>query len=367
MALLEQHSQSMDMGQLRMLRHEMRKIRDQQERRRAFHLNSLSSSSSDKSSATSSDLRVENYQSWKNNAIDSTWGTGMGAFNVVLYEIPPFVVIKDPPELTADKKVQDPGNLNQTRTPGNGYISGLTIELLEKLKQELGISINYYYPCNIVNYNKDKKCAKANADEALDWLDKMTPGKYFGDMATWCKDYQCLVAGALKIDEVRVQKFRMTQPFMDTGFVLVVKSSPSSPPLMSAFFPFSFSVWLVVIAEVIICGACFIYVEGYGTNEALWGAPDVSELEGIPRYTAIFFGFLAQLYDASYWSITLLLGNAVGGEILRIAVVTCPWMMFVLNVCHLVALPSCEWQGLPTRLQQRSQDVCYLPSSFSTL
>ena len=237
-------------------------------------------------------------------------------YGVILYPKKPFVVIEDPPPVPGNLAVQDPGNLNQTRTPANGLLSGLTVDLLESVAVELGVTLRYYYPCARTNYDSTGACVDATDSDALNWLkdgdtDAMA-AKYFGNMTEFCggaETYQCFVASATEISAERVQAFRMTQPFMDTGFALVVKENKANPPLMSAFLPFSALVWFMTIVEIIFVGMAFIFVEGYGTNEALWAAPDTSGLEGSAKVLGIISGFFVQLYDAAYWSTTILLGE----------------------------------------------------------
>ena len=68
--------------------------------------------------------------------------------------------------------IVDPGNLNQTRTPSNGLLSGMVIDLLETLAVDLDVSIKYYYPCKISTYESNGICEKASSSDALNWLAK---------------------------------------------------------------------------------------------------------------------------------------------------------------------------------------------------
>lgn len=199
-------------------------------------------------------------------------------YHVILYELEPFVKIQDPP--TADRSVLDPGNVNQTRTPSNGMVSGFTIDLLESLAVEMDIELKYYYPCDKKTHKATGQCPTATSGDALTWLkDGDAAGKYYGDMNQYCASFKCFSAAAIKVSADRVQDFRMTQPFMDTGFVVAVKEKEGEPAFMSAFYPFSEAVWVMVIFEIVLVGMIFIFIEGYGTNEALWEFPDISHLK----------------------------------------------------------------------------------------
>lgn len=233
-------------------------------------------------------------------------------YGVILYELVPFVIIKDPPPAQGATSVVDPGNIRQTRLPSNGLLSGMTIDLLETLSVAMGVTFNYYYPCKKAAHTTKGVCEPSTASDALNWLnlgdtDVKQQELFFGNMTQFCgpdvaggHKYQCFVASATKITASRVETFRMTQPFMDTGFSLVVLESPEDPPLMSAFLPFTYDVWIMIIFEIVICGMAFNYVEGYGTNEALWGPADLSGKEGFAKIKAMIVSYLVQLYDAVY-------------------------------------------------------------------
>jgi len=331
MGLLDKHSQKMNVQQLGELRAVMRQMHSSKQRLAVGAANP----SAPPGTRESIDVRrrvlaadVDTVQQVKKelrargdvvqaydpiNGALSGGGLRGNTYSVILYELAPFVVIADPESAGA---VLDPGNLNQTRTPGNGLLSGFTIDLLETMSVELGVTFNYYYPCSVAPHTAKGVCEPSTAVTALNWLksgdtDPAMAAMYYGNMTQFCPDYRCFVAAATKILASRVQDFRMTQPFLDTGFVLAVKENKASTPFMSAFFPFTTDVWFMIIVEIIIVGIGFIYVEGYGTNEALWAVADVSELAGLAKVTGFVLGFLTQLYDAGYWATTLLLGIPV--------------------------------------------------------
>ena len=302
--MLNTHSKSMSLQQLRELRAVMQRVKDSAERRRDVE--------GPRPGGRRASIDRPNYQGYDvaSGRIMDTY-TKSRVYGVVIYPQAPFVVIDDP----GPGKVQDPGNVNQTRTPSNGLLSGMTIELLEELAVLLSIRLKYYYPCAKARYEATGKCDEATDSEALEWLksgdtDSAMAAKYFGNVTAFCGgNYRCFVAGAVKIVAQRVEDFRMTQSYMDTGFSLAVKESEAAPPLMSAFLPFEGYVWLAIFIEIILYGMGFIFIEGYGTNEALWAAPDTSELQGFKKAIGNITGFFIQLYDSAYWATTLLLGK----------------------------------------------------------
>lgn len=59
-----------------------------------------------------------------------------------MYNIPPFIIIDDVKGVNGDG-----GNANGTRTAENLGITGLTIDILELIGDQLGCKFNYIYPC----------------------------------------------------------------------------------------------------------------------------------------------------------------------------------------------------------------------------
>ena len=256
-------------------------------------------------------------------------------YGVILYEAPGFVVISDPPPAASQPgkpqsfDVVDPGNINQTRTPGNGMLSGFTIDMLETMAIDLGFKLKYYYPCRKTVYDVTGTCASANEDEALAWLkdgdtDPVQKSVYFGDIEDMCNDigdpagnpgippgkFRCFVAGAVKNTAKNYQDFYMTQPMWESGFWLVTKEQAAATPLMAFAFPFYWETWLVIFSELLIVGMCFIYVEGYGTNMVLSGPLDLSAYKpGCQLYLMSFVSFLWRLFDGWYWATTICLGK----------------------------------------------------------
>ena len=93
-------------------------------------------------------------------------------FTVVLYHLPPFVIIRDWRAVGIDN---DPGNALQTRTRQNGDLSGLTIDLLSEMEQSTGCSFKFVYPCNRqAYYQNGQRCSLPTADEAFTMLTHAT-------------------------------------------------------------------------------------------------------------------------------------------------------------------------------------------------
>ncbi|EKX38360.1 hypothetical protein GUITHDRAFT_154734, partial [Guillardia theta CCMP2712] len=115
-------------------------------------------------------------------------------YSAIIYHDPPFVSIQDYFANSTNPADQDPGNLNQTRTPGNGKLSGLSIDMLGALSTTMGVSFKYYYPCNVQLYNSQKYCNTPTKNESLN-LFSGTPG-YFGSIADMCgAEDRCMVVG----------------------------------------------------------------------------------------------------------------------------------------------------------------------------
>ena len=89
-------------------------------------------------------------------------------FTVVLYHLPPFVIIRDWRAVGLDN---DPGNARQTRTRENGDLSGLTIDLLSEVGQATGCNFKFVYPCSRQAYfQNNQRCPLPTADEAFTML-----------------------------------------------------------------------------------------------------------------------------------------------------------------------------------------------------
>jgi len=207
-------------------------------------------------------------------------------YNVVLYHVPPFVNIDDREASAGGDETSDPGNRNQTRTPENGGISGITIDFLGQLSDEMGVKFKYYYPCTTQGWTANATCDKqvaASSASALEMLSSVDD-TYLVKGSDLCADAnKCLSAGAHKISEKLLDKYFPTQvclpldlcpppstrdalalsrlsgvvrplfaaqPYMEKGFRLVVMSQEVEPIFMSWAGPFTYQLWVVVIAEV---------------------------------------------------------------------------------------------------------------------
>jgi hypothetical protein len=72
---------------------------------------------------------------------------------VVVYHIPPFVIIDDAKGLKGDH-----GNANGTRTAENLRITGFTIDTLGLLADQLGCKFKYIYPCRKATIAASGQC-----------------------------------------------------------------------------------------------------------------------------------------------------------------------------------------------------------------
>ena len=155
-------------------------------------------------------------------------GLQNATYNVVLYEIPPFVRLEDFEALNGD-----PGNVNQTRTPRNGGISGITIDFLSLVEYHTGANFNYYYPCRTLDFELTGKCDASLVRRANESLLMLNSGiseevsEFFGGGIGLCgNEINCLSAGAHKISEGLLIKHFLTQPIMMTGYRLVTLAVP---------------------------------------------------------------------------------------------------------------------------------------------
>jgi len=329
--MLDQHHHKMSTQQLEELRAMLRRLRGSKQRQASEELRT-SFRQTGVSLRREADQVLGRRQAY---ATSQAYDPVAGAFDkdvlkdrtysVILYHEPPFVMIKDPPPDPKAKPgvVVDPGNLNQTRTPSNGLLSGFTIDVLESLAVDLGVTLKYYYPCKKKLYADTGSCGSAGQDEALDWLKKgdtspVMRATYFGDVTEMCGDqillaesqFRCFVAGGVRISAEYYQDFFMTQSMWDTGYALVTLSKTSPTKLMAFAFPFWFETWIVIIAELVIVGMCFVYAEGYGTNQCMYTPLDLSTCKGYQVYVWSVLSALWRWSDGLYWAGTICLGAA---------------------------------------------------------
>mmetsp|Transcript_3247 Transcript_3247/g.7708 ORF Transcript_3247/g.7708 Transcript_3247/m.7708 type:complete len:709 (+) Transcript_3247:213-2339(+) len=214
-------------------------------------------------------------------------------YNVVVYYVPPFVEFEDRDALDGD-----PGNVMQTRTIENGGLSGLTIDFLALVEEVMGMKFNFYYPCETIFYQDNGFCndnTLRSAEAAKGMLDVMGANStlFYGGGTGLCgPEFLCLSAGGHKISEDLLLRYFVSQPYMEKGFRMVVKTETPEPDFMSWAQPFDFRLWILVVVEIGIVGVAFMFVEGYGTNEMLSTNP------------------IGLIFDTFYWSLTLILGIA---------------------------------------------------------
>lgn len=98
-------------------------------------------------------------------------------YDVVLYHIPPFVMIQNRAAKGNGDTYLDPGNALQTRTPQNGLLSGITVDVLSQIQKETNVKFRFFYPCRKSKFDADKECPDDEARSstvALEMLDSVT-------------------------------------------------------------------------------------------------------------------------------------------------------------------------------------------------
>ena len=125
----------------------------------------------------------------------------------------------------------------------------------------------------------------------------------------FCADNRCLSAGTHQIDASKMATTAMTTAYLEVGYKLVVKQTEIDADLMSWAAPFSGSLWMAVVAEVLVCAFILAYVEGYGTNETMPASANP----------------VSQYLESVYFAVSCLLGGhdksatTIAGRILFIA------------------------------------------------
>ena len=215
-------------------------------------------------------------------------------YNVVLYDVPPFVRLNDVEGLKGD-----PGNVNQTRTSRNGGISGIVIDFLDRVEYYADATFRYYYPCRRLDVLRTGKCDAALASMSNESIKMLASGlsdetsDFMGGGKELCGDsMKCFSAGAHKISEAALQNYHVTQPFMMTGYRLVTLAEPIRPGLFDWASPFDYGVWIIIGVEILACSVAIFMVEFRADNESF-----ATKL-------------LLRIWDAIYYSATILLGVA---------------------------------------------------------
>lgn len=132
------------------------------------------------------------------------------ACQVVLYHIPPFVMITD----SAATVLKDPGNFDGVRSVDSGHLSGFTMEFLQELEQRLQAKFEYVYPC-LKTAAAAGACGTPSKSMALQMAKGGADAAQFVGGVGFCSDYNCFVAGAVKIDEPTIKEFFLTQPYIE--------------------------------------------------------------------------------------------------------------------------------------------------------
>lgn len=211
-------------------------------------------------------------------------------YSVILYDIPPYVKIKDIEGVRGD-----PGNVNQTRTPHNGGLTGITVEFLSLVEYHTGAIFKYYYPCRQQDRKITGKCnaEKVRKDsEALSMLGSDSESTFFGGNAlTLCggNNTGCFSAGAHRISESLLIRYSLTQPILMTGYRLITLAVPDEPKLFDWALPFDWIVWIIIGAEILFCGVAIFIIEYKAKNPTLSSTP------------------IMRLWDSVYFSTSIIL------------------------------------------------------------
>ena len=90
------------------------------------------------------------------------------------------------------------GNALQTRTPANGKLTGVTVDLLVMMEAAAGVTFRYFYPCRRADYDAGT-CSRHSKKllECVAWRVVLCPE---ADMGLRCAD------GVCKDDELRHPK-----------------------------------------------------------------------------------------------------------------------------------------------------------------
>ena len=219
-------------------------------------------------------------------------GLENSTFSVVVYEVPPFVLLKD-----IEGVQGDPGNVNQTRTSRNGGLSGIVVDVLDLIEYHTEAHFKYYFPCRKTDVSQTGKCNAALARMANESIEMLRGGsgtdeasEYFGGGSALCGgNGKCFSAGAHKIQEDLMLRYHLTQPLLMTGYRLVTLATPDKPTIFEWASPFDTNVWITLCVEAFVCGLAIFVVEYRADNEFFSTNP------------------LLRLWESMYFSVTMLL------------------------------------------------------------
>jgi hypothetical protein len=159
---------------------------------------------------------------------------------------------------------------------GNEQFTGVTVDLIDMLSRLL----NFNYVLTIDSTDPENP---AKALEAVGVSG--TPGsRHPADVA----------AGALHITSERHTVLHWSQPYFDTGYVVVVPRPPETINLWAFFSPFSGGLWGCVVLELFIIAILFFLME----------APFLTVQE--ERDSDLVDSPPLSFLDALYWSISAL-------------------------------------------------------------
>jgi ABC-type amino acid transport substrate-binding protein len=168
-------------------------------------------------------------------------------------------------------QVDAPFVFYDNRSNGNDRFSGITIDILNliALKLECSLVFELADPKELESLNAPLKAIGGYSNVG---------DRHWADIG----------AGAIPITANRSLQVHFTQPYYDTGFVVVVKRPQKVFSIWSLLRPFANEVWALVAVEILICGLCLCIMEG------------PSFFRG--QESDVASGILPGLADAIYWS-----------------------------------------------------------------
>ena len=166
---------------------------------------------------------------------------------------------------------------------GNERFFGLTVDVLELLQLKLKCSMKY----KLASFEHEEQVTPAL--EAVGAFNHTVGATHWADIA----------AGAIHITAERFSQVHFTQPYFDTGYVLVVKRPEKRTYDPWSFIkPFASSLWWAIIAEIFIVALALQLIEG-----------NVSKFFSTVDDSDLIEGKVSGSLDALYWSSSIFTGT----------------------------------------------------------
>ena len=166
---------------------------------------------------------------------------------------------------------------------GNERFSGLTVDVLELLQQNLNCKMRY----KLASFEHEEQVIPAL--EAVGAFNHTVGATHWADIA----------AGAIHITSERFSLVHFSQPYFDTGYVLVVKRPETRTYDPWSFIkPFGNTLWMAIIAEIFIVAFALQLIEG-----------NVSKFFSTVDDSDLIDGKISGSLDALYWSSSIFTGT----------------------------------------------------------